>query len=106
MQQTVLVVADDLHILILAQAMLTGKGYNVLVASDAGYATNLLKQCIVPVEYVAIRAGMQGCQEVQDWSRRRGVRSCTFHGTVDERRVRLEGLDSGEDWESALAVVH
>jgi DNA-binding response OmpR family regulator len=106
MQQTVLVVADDLHILILAQTVLTGKGYMVLVASDAPHAIQILKQNLVPVEYVAIRAGMRGFQEVQDWSRRSGARPCTFRGTVDERRVRLEGLESGADWESALAVVH
>ena len=101
-QQTVLIVADDLHILILAQAVLIGKGYRVLMACGAQHAVRLLKLNRLPVTSVAILAGMRGYTEVQSWSLRRGAISWTFRGAVDEHRVLLEGLESGADWESAI----
>jgi len=100
-EHTVLVVADDLRVLMLAQAILTGKGHQVLVASDAQNAVQVLKGNYVPVHSVAIRAGMSGYDELQDWSLRRGAKPWTFWCAVDDRSVRLKGLDSRADWESA-----
>jgi DNA-binding response OmpR family regulator len=98
---TVLVVADDHRVLMLAQAILAGKGHQVLVANDARNAVQILKENYRPVHSVAIRAGMSGSEDLQDWSLRRGAKPWTFCCTVDDRSVRLEGLDSGADWESA-----
>jgi DNA-binding response OmpR family regulator len=100
-EHTVLVVADDLRVLLLAQAMLTGKGHRVLVARDAENAVQVLKRNSFPVHSVAIRAGMNGYKKVQKWSFRCGAKPWTFRCTVDERSVRLQGLHSGADWESA-----
>jgi CheY-like chemotaxis protein len=100
-EHTVLLVADDPRVRLLAHAALTGKGHRVVVVSDAQGAVRILKLKHLPVHSVAIRAGMSGCEEVQDWSHRRGAKPWTFHCTVNDRRVLLEGLASGADWESA-----
>jgi DNA-binding response OmpR family regulator len=99
-EHTVLVVANDLRILGLAQAVLASKGHRVLLASDAKSAVQLLTQNQVPIHSVAIRAGMSGHEEVHRYSLRQGAKLWTLHCSVDDRSVRLEGLDSGADWES------
>ncbi len=101
-ERTVLVVSDDLLILTLAQAVLAGKGYRVLVASDSQCAVRLLRRN--RVHSVAIRAGMRDYQKVQDWSQRKRVSSWAFHGVVEEGRVLLKGLDSGANWESPASM--
>lgn len=99
--RTVLVVSDDLLILVLAQAVLTSKGYRVLVANDARSAVRVLRRR--RVHSVAIRAGMREHQKVRDWSQRKRVHSWTFHGVAEEGRVLLKGLESGADWDSPAA---
>jgi CheY-like chemotaxis protein len=98
---TVLVVADDLRVLALAQAVLVRKGNRVLLTNDAQDAVQFLTQSLVPIHSVAIQAGMGGHAEVRKLSLRRGAKPWAFHCNVDERGVRLEGLESGADWESA-----
>jgi|SRR5579862_217743 len=100
-EQTVLVVADDLRVLLLAQAVLAGKGHRVLLANDAQRAIELLSQKDIPVHSVAIRAAMRGHEEVHNYSLKQGAKPWTLHCTVNEHSVRLEGLDSGAEWESA-----
>lgn len=100
-EPTVLVVADDLRILALAQAVLARKGNRVLLTNDARDAIQFLTQSQLPIHSVAIQAGITGHAEVRDWSLRRGTKPWAFHCNVDERGIRLEGLDSGADWESA-----
>jgi DNA-binding response OmpR family regulator len=100
-EHTVLVVADDLRLLYLVQAVLASKGHRVLLASDAESATQLLSQSRVPIHSVAIRAGLSGHEELYRYCLRRGAKAWTLHCSVDDRSVRLEGLDSGADWESA-----
>jgi hypothetical protein len=77
-----------------------GKGHRVLVASDAENAVQVLERNYLRVHSVAIRTGMRGYKKVQDWSYRCGVKPWAFRCTVDDRRVLMEGLDSGADWES------
>ena len=101
-ERIVPVVSDDLLILTLAQAVLTGKGYRVLLAVDSQSAVRLLRRS--RVHSVAIRAGMPDYQKVHDWSQRKRVSSWTFHGIVEEGRVLLKGLDSGANWESPAAA--
>jgi len=96
----VLVVADDVRILALAQAVLASKGHQVLLAGDARTAEHILTQSQVPVHSVAIRAGIRFYEEVRNWCLRRGAKPWTFHCHADDRGVGLEGLDSGADWES------
>jgi len=100
-QHTVLVVADDRRVLFLVQAVLAGKGHRVLLASDAPSAIELLSQKDASIHSVGIRAGMSGHEEVQHWALRHGIKPWTVHCHVDDRSVRLEGLDSGAEWESA-----
>ena len=104
-QHTVLVVADDRRVLLLAQAVLAGKGHRVLLASDAQSAIELLSQKDVPIHSVAIRAAMRGQEEVHDFSLRQGVKPWALHCDVDDRGVRLEGLDLGVEWESAADLL-
>jgi CheY-like chemotaxis protein len=78
-EHTVLLVANDFRVLTLAQALLTGKGHRVLLASDARNAVELLTQNHVPIHSVAIRAGIGGHEEVRAMSLRRGARPWTFH---------------------------
>lgn len=99
--RTVLLVVDDSRILTLAQAVLIGNGHRVVVANDARDAVQFLTENQVPIHSVAIRAGISGYEEVRDWCVRRGAKPWTFHCNVDDRSVRLEGLDSGAAWESA-----
>src|SRR5579862_491410 len=96
-EHTVLVVADDLRILRLAQVVLASKGHRVLLASDAKSAVQLLTQNQVPIHAVAIRAGMSGHEELHRYSVRRGAKPWTLRCSVNDRCVRLEGLDSGAD---------
>jgi len=100
-EHTVLVVANDFRVLTLAQALLTGKGHRVLLASDARNAVELLTQNHVPIHSVAIRAGIPGHEEARAMSLSRGARPWTFHCAVNDQSVMLEGLDSGADRESA-----
>jgi CheY-like chemotaxis protein len=102
---TVLVVADDFRILLLAQAVLAGKGYRVLVASSASNAVELLARNEAPIHSIAIRAGIDGHEEVRSRALRRGAKPWTFRGVADDRSVRLEGIDSGPDWESAASPI-
>jgi CheY-like chemotaxis protein len=104
-QHTVLVVADDQGVLLLAQAVLTGKGHRVLLASDAQRAIELLSQKDVPIHSVAIRAAMRGHEEVRNYSLRQGAKPWTVHCDVDDRGIRLEGLESGVEWESAAGLL-
>ncbi len=90
---TVLVVADDLRLLMLAQAILTGKGHLALVANDAQKVVQVLNGNHPPVHSVAIRAGMRGYAELQDWSFRRGAKPWTLCCAVDDRSVQLEGMN-------------
>jgi DNA-binding response OmpR family regulator len=100
-KSTVLVVAEDLRILALAQAVLARKGNRVLLTNDAQDAVRFLTRSRVPIDSVAIQAGMSRHEEVRNWSLRRGARPWVFHCDSDERGIRLKGLDSGADWESA-----
>jgi CheY-like chemotaxis protein len=102
---TVLVVADDFRILVIAQAVLAGKGYRVLVASSASNAVELLARNQAPIHSVAIRAGIDGHEEVRSRALRRGAKPWTFRGVADGRSIRLEGMVSGPDWESAAGAV-
>ncbi|MGA3073418.1 MAG: hypothetical protein ABSG56_06980 [Bryobacteraceae bacterium] len=104
-QHTVLVVADDQGVLLLAQAVLTGKGHRVLLASDAQRAIELLSQKDVPIHSVAIRAAMRGLEEVRNYSLRQGAKPWTVHCDVDDRGIRLKGLESGVEWESAAGLL-
>ena len=104
-QHTVLVVADDQRVLLLAQAVLAGKGHRVLLASDAQRAIELLSQKGIPIHSVAIRAAMRGHEEVRNYSLRQGAKPWTVHCDVDARGIRLEGQDSGAEWESAADIL-
>jgi CheY-like chemotaxis protein len=104
-QHTVLVVADDQRVLLLAQAVLAGKGHRVLLASDAQRAIELLSQKDIPIHSVAIRAAMRGHEEVRNYSLRQGAKPWTVHCDVDARGIRLEGQDSGAEWESAADIL-
>lgn len=99
----ILVVADDLYIRVLAQAILNSKGNRVLLANDAQTAVRFLTESQVPIRSVAIRAGMRGHEEVRDRSLRLGAKPWTFHANVDALCVRVEGLESGAEWESAAS---
>jgi DNA-binding response OmpR family regulator len=99
----ILVVADDLYIRVLAQAILSSKGHRVLLANDAQTAARLLTESQVPIRSVAVRVGMPGLELVRDRSLWLGARPWTFHANVDELCVRVEGLESGADWESAAS---
>jgi hypothetical protein len=105
-QRTVLVVADDFRVLALARAVLMGKGHRVLLASDVRSALRLLRQKCGFVHSVAIRAGMVGYEQLRKRSLRLGAAPWTFCCAVDDRSVRLEGPDSGADWESAALETH
>jgi PleD family two-component response regulator len=100
-QHTVLVVADDFRILALAQTVLAGKGHRVLLAHDTQNAAQILGSNCVHVHSVAVRAGMRGCKELQECALRSGAKPWIFYCAVDDRSIRLKGLDSGADWESA-----
>ena len=100
-ERTILVVADDFRVLTLAEAVLQGKGHRVLVAIGAQFAVRLLTRGRVPIHSVAIQADMSGREDVSTCSLRRGAKPWTFRCHTDDRRVVLEGLDSGADWESA-----
>jgi CheY-like chemotaxis protein len=104
-QRTVLVVADDQRVLLLAQAVLAAKGHRVLLACDAQRAIELLSQKDVPIHSVAIRAAMRGHEEVRNYSLREGAKPWIVHCDVDARGIRLEGLDSGAEWESAAGLL-
>src|SRR5579862_5199376 len=94
-EHTVLLVADDFRVLILAQAVLAGKGHRVLVAHEKQFAIFLLKQNHLPLDSVAIQADMDGCDELQGWALKRGARHWTFRCKVNDQSVLLEGLESG-----------
>jgi CRP-like cAMP-binding protein len=97
---TVLVVADDLRIRVLAQGILAAKGERVLLANNAQDALELLTHNESPIDSVAIRAGISGYDDLQALSLRRGAQPCTFHCAVNDQSIQIEGLDSGADWES------
>ncbi len=90
--QTLLMVADDPDILILAQAAKAGKGYRVLVAHGAQSAVRLLKLKHIAVHSVGIWAGMRGCEQVKNWSLRRRARPWSMSGSVKDGIIRLKGV--------------
>jgi len=92
--QTVLVVADDPDILIVTQAILAGRGYRTLVANGKEGAVHVLGLKSVDVHSVAIRAGMNGWGDVQEWSVRRGAKPWFFTASVEDGMIGLKGLDS------------
>ena len=96
--QTLLVVADDPDILVLAQAVLKGKGYRVLVASGVHSAKRLLKARHIRIHSLAVHADMSGCEDIENWCLRRGAKPWFFCASVKDGIVQLKGL---EPWMAA-----
>ena len=92
-EQTVLVVADDPDILIVAQATLAGKGYRILVADGQRSALNLLRLTHIKIHSSVIRAGMSGCEQVHKRSFERIAEVSYFNASVEDGIIHLEGLE-------------
>jgi len=91
-EQTVLLVADDPDILILAQAFL-GSRYRVLAADDQHGAVRLLGRKDIDVHAVAIRAGMRGSNQVHKLSLERKAKPGFFRASVEDGIVHMRGLE-------------
>ena len=105
-KHTVLVVADDVRILCLAEAALERTGHRVLVARDARSAEQLLARRRVRIDSVAIGASIGGHQDVQAASLRRGAVPWVLQCEVTDHSVQVKGLDTGDNWESAAPQLH
>jgi len=91
--RTVLVVADDPDILILAKAILAGKGHRVLVADHYQDAMRLLGFKSLDVHSVVIRAGMNGCEQVHMRALGRGASPRFFGAFIEEGIIQMRGLE-------------
>jgi len=87
---TLLVVADDPDVLLLAQAILSRKGHPVLIANSAQDAVQLLK--LGHIHSLAIRADMTGWQDVRKWCMRRGVAPWFFCASVQSGAIQIKGM--------------
>ena len=88
-----LVVADDLDILLLAEAILAGNGYRVLVAHHTLGAVQLLGLEGIDVHWVGIRAGMNGCEQVHRIAVARGAKPWYFVASVEDGIIHMKGLE-------------
>ena len=89
---TLLVVADDPNVLVLAQAILSGGRNRVLIANSAQSAVQLLKLTHIHIHSLAIRADMTGWEDVRYWSLRRGLAPWFFCASVQDGVIQLKGL--------------
>jgi DNA-binding response OmpR family regulator len=88
-EDTVLVVAADPDMLLIATAVLGGQGYRVLVATDADSAVQVLAPHQFPIAAAVIHTGIGYCKKIELECFRHGVNVHFMSGFVDEGIIRL-----------------
>jgi len=103
-QSTVLVVADDAGMLAILLQVLTGRGYRVLLASDAGSAGSLLDQEL-GVDTVMIQVGLTDAERIELKGLRRGAEVLFLGGIVESGIIRLRVPERRVEYAPRILIV-
>ena len=85
--------AEDPAILILARAVLAGKGYRVLVADCVHSGVRLLDLECMAIHFVIIRHGMSGWEHIRNQVFARGAEPWMFWASVQDGIIQIKGLE-------------
>jgi ActR/RegA family two-component response regulator len=93
-RQTLLLVADDYHILITARAVLLGRGYRVLAADSVASAIQLLDLKEIAINFLVIRERMPDWEVLRNYCLACGSPLLSFHGSAEDDVIILRGLEA------------
>ena len=103
-KRTVLVVADDSDMLGILNQILAGRGYRVLLASDATSAAHLF-DIDLGIDSVMIRAGIADSEQIERMSLTRGVGVLFLCGIVEDGVIRLRLPSESVEYAPRILIV-
>jgi len=103
-RSTVLVVAGDSDMLGILQHILTGRGYRVLLASEAASAARLL-DLELDIDSVMIQAGLADSERIELTCLRKGVDVLFLRGIVEAGVIRLRVPERGLAYAPRILIV-